>query len=96
MNQELKFSSTNQEIILKNREEVEVRGINKVDSLNECEFIISTDLGDLVVTGEELEMKHLDMEKGHIWIKGHINSLGYKDGETKKEKKQGFLTKLFK
>ncbi len=96
MNQEIKVASAHQEINLKNRSELEIKGINKIESLNESEFVISTNLGVLIVTGEDLEMKHLDIEKGNIWIKGHINSLIYKDGEIKKEKKQGFLTKLFK
>lgn len=96
MNQEIKLDSKIQEINLKNRENLEIKGINKIESLNEYEFVISTNLGLLTITGTELEMKHLDIEKGNIWIKGHIDTLVYKDGEIKKEKKQGFFSKLFK
>lgn len=96
MNQEIKVGTTNQEIIIKNRKELEIKGINKIESLNEYEFVIDTNQGVLIVKGEELEMKHLDMEKGNLWINGHIDSLIYKDSTAKKEKKQGFLTKLFK
>ncbi|MGM9900070.1 MAG: sporulation protein YabP [Bacilli bacterium] len=96
MNQEIKIGTTNQEIIIKNRKELEIKGINKIESLNEYEFVIDTNLGILIVKGDELEMKHLDIEKGNLWIVGHIDSLIYKDSTTKKEKKQGFLTKLFK
>ena len=55
---------TSQEISLKNREDLEITGVQKLISLNQEEFIVDTTLGYMVVRGYNLEMKQLDIEKG--------------------------------
>ena len=46
-------------------------GIKKIESLNSEEFFIHTNLGDMLVRGEQLEMQHLDIEKD-LWINGLV------------------------
>jgi hypothetical protein len=41
-------------------------------------------------------MQHLDIEKGLLWITGHICSITYLDEEKNKKKDEGFFKKLFK
>lgn len=95
MNYEHKIES-NGEIILKNRKQLEIRGIKKLESLNPNEFYMSTNLGDLVVRGEELEMQQLDIDKGNLWITGLIYSLEYLDEPKTKKTKQNIIGKIFK
>ena len=92
MNNDLK----EQILTLKNRKRLEINGVKKLESLNKTEFFVSTILGLLLVTGENLEMQHLDIEKGILWIIGEINSLSYLDEEKAKKKEEGFMKKLFK
>ncbi|MCK9536306.1 MAG: sporulation protein YabP [Bacilli bacterium] len=91
MNQEL----TSQEIILKNRSDLQITGVKKIESLNSNEFYLDTVLGKMVVRGTDLEMKHLDIEKEILIIIGKIYLMEYlnKDRSTKSK---GFLAKLFK
>jgi sporulation protein YabP len=91
MNQEL----TSQEIILKNRTDLQITGVKKLESLNSNEFYLDTTLGKMVVKGTDLEMKHLDLEKEILVIVGKVYLMEYINKQ-KSEKDKGFLTKLFK
>lgn len=96
MNYENKIENLEQEIKLEDRKKVELNGVKKIESLNDLEFVINTNLGLLTVKGTNLEMKKLEIEKGILWIIGNIDSLSYKVETKKQEKKQSFLTKVFK
>jgi len=91
MNQEL----TSQEIVLKNRNDLRITGVKKIESLNSNEFYLDTTLGKMIVRGTDLEMKNLDIEEGILIIIGKIQLMEYlqKDRPTKSK---GFLSKLFK
>ena len=92
MNNELK----EQILTLNNRKRLEITGVKKLESLNKTEFFVDTILGLLLVIVEDLEMQHLDIEKGILWIIGRVSSLSYLDEDTNKKKDEGFLKKLFK
>lgn len=95
MQSEIRKELTNQDVIIRNRKKIEITGVKKINSLNEEEFIIETTLGILVVTGENLTMLQLEIEKGILYITGTINSMEYVEKEAKKERK-GFFKKIFK
>ena len=95
MNYDVKNEMNKQELKLKNRTNLEVTGVKKIESLNSEEFIINTNLGILSVKGSNLEMQHLDIEKGILWISGNIDSMIYLNSEKKKEK-GNFFGKVFK
>lgn len=92
MNNELK----EQILTLNNRKRLEISGVKKLESLNKTEFFVDTILGLLLVRGEDLEMQHLDIEKGILWIVGRVSSLSYLDEDNNKKKDEGFFKKLFK
>jgi sporulation protein YabP len=85
----------NQEIVLKNRSDLHITGVKKLESLNSNEFFLETNLGKMQVRGNELEMKNLDLEKEVLVISGKINSIEYLSRQ-KIEKTKGFLSKLFR
>ena len=92
MNNDLK----EQTLSLNNRKRLEITGVKKLESLNKTEFFVNTVLGLLLVRGENLEMQHLDIEKGVLWIIGDVSSLSYLDEDLNKKKDEGFFKKLFK
>lgn len=91
INQEL----TSQEIILKNRSDLQITGVKKLESLNSNEFFLDTTLGKMVVKGTDLEMKHLDLEREILVIVGKVYLMEYINKQ-KSSKEKGFLAKLFK
>ena len=92
MNNEIK----EQRITLDNRKRLELSGVKKLESLNKEEFFVLSVLGLILVKGNDLEMQHLDIEKGLLWITGYISSITYLDEENNKKKDEGFFKKLFR
>ncbi|MDX8047545.1 sporulation protein YabP [Gracilibacillus sp. S3-1-1] len=78
-----------------NRRLLEIDGVKEVDSFDSEEFLLQTVMGYLVIRGENLQMKNLDVESGHVSIKGKIYELSYLD-EQHGEKAKGLFSKLFK
>lgn len=91
MNQEI----SNQEIILKNRSDLKITGVKKLESLNHNELYVETVLGRMVVKGSDLEMKHLDLESETLVITGKVYLMEYLN-QKKGQSEKGFLAKLFK
>jgi len=96
MNYEHKNENISQEIILKDRKKLEISGVKKINSLNSEEFFINTTLGDLLIRGEDLEMLHLDIERGLLWIKGYVSAVEYIENMKIKKDKTSIMGKLFK
>lgn len=82
-------------VLLYNRSKVELTGIIKIINLNSEKYVLDTNLGTLIITGNNLEMQQLELEKGVLNISGNINSISY-DHELKEKNKQSIFSKLFK
>lgn len=86
------------EIKLNNREELKMTGVSHVESFDEKEIILETCLGVLVIKGEELSIKQLNLEDGNVAIDGMVKSLCYaEEGLLKdmKNKSKGLLNRMF-
>ncbi len=80
---------------LESREKLYVSGVTDVDSFNDNTVIISTQLGDLVIKGNELHINSLNINDGNIAIHGHIYSCIYTENAITK-KDRNFFKSLFK
>lgn len=80
-------------ILLTNKTDLKITGINKIISLDPKHFSLDTTLGVLKVMGNNLEMVELDSVNKIILIKGEIDSVSYNEI---KEIKENFIKKLFK
>ncbi|REE56385.1 sporulation protein YabP [Paenibacillus taihuensis] len=85
-----------QEIKMLNRKILEITGVNNVESFDNEEFLLETDLGFLAIRGQNLHMKHLSLEQGLVAIEGLVHSLNYLDGNNTAVKSKGLFGKLFK
>ena len=88
-------SNASQEITLKNRKDLMITGVKKVNTLNPNFFDVDTILGRMKVEGRDLEMLSLDIEDGVLMITGSIHQVSYLDN-AKVKKESGFIAKLFK
>jgi len=80
---------------MNNRRNLEITGVKEVDSFDAEEFLLQTSMGYLVVRGQNLQMKNLDVDQGIVAIKGKVYELSYLD-EQNTEKAKGFFSKMFK
>jgi len=84
------------EIILIDRENLQVTGVKDVESFDSEEFLLSTEYGYLNIRGENLHIKNLDLEQGSVSIQGIIIDMAYLNDSYSSEKAKGFFGKLFK
>lgn len=92
-----KQPSERHEIMMLNRQNLQVTGVLNVESFDAHEFILQTAFGLLAVRGENLHIKTLNLENGMVAIEGLIYDMGYFDeGISAADKAKGFLGKLFR
>lgn len=89
------ITSYNHELTLRERKNLILSGIKKIENFDNEEFLMETTMGYLLVKGEELELIKLDTIQGEVSIKGKINSLDYIEN-TKNKENQGIFNRLFK
>jgi sporulation protein YabP len=80
-------------LILKDRAELTLSGVTDVDSFDETTIIAYTDYGELTVSGTNLHIISLDVDKGEMSVDGKISSLIYVD---QGPKTTGFFSKVFR
>lgn len=90
------ISSTNHSISVNERKNIIMTGVKKIDSFDNEEFLLETNMGYIIIKGTELEIIKLDTYQGNVSIKGKLNSLAYMEGTNKKEKEDSMFSKLFK
>ena len=73
----------NHNIILENRKILSISGITDVDSFDEREISLYTQLGELTVQGRELHIDAMSVETGDMTITGDIWALIYGDKDKK-------------
>lgn len=86
---------SNHNITISDRKKLVVTGVKKIDSFDNEEFLMETNMGYIVIKGEGLEIMKLDTYQGNVSIKGKVNSLNYME-HGKKEKEENMFSKLFK
>ena len=83
-----------QNLILENREKLNVSGVNDVLSFDDQVVIIETELGLLTVKGENLKINKLNIDTSEVIVEGKIDNLAYSEHQTKSE--GGIFGKIFK
>jgi sporulation protein YabP len=73
------LSTSQHEIVLTNRNEMEVSGVVRVESFDSEEFLLQTDYGYLGIRGQDLHIKNLDLDQGRVAIEGQIIDISYLD-----------------
>ncbi len=84
-----------QNIVLENREKLNITGINDILSFDDQVVILSTDLGMLTIKGTELKINKLNIDENEVRIEGNIISLNYSQ-ENFEKRSENFLSKIFK
>lgn len=92
-----KVTNTFQNIVLENREKLNVTGIIDVFSFDDQIIIIETELGLLTIKGENLKINKLSLDTSDFIVDGKIDSLTYSSSDSSSIKKnKNILGKIFK
>lgn len=73
----------NHNLILENRKSLSISGITDVDSFDEKEISLYTQLGELTIQGRELHIDAMSVETGDMTITGDIWAIIYGDRDKK-------------
>lgn len=96
MEKEIISSNSNHIVNMSNRKTININGVRKIESFNEKEFLLDTNMGFMVIKGNSLEIVKLDTYQGDVAIKGKIDSINYMEQLGKKNKEESIFNKLFK
>lgn len=91
-----KSTNTYQNIILENREKLNVTGVLDVFSFDDQMIIVQTELGLLTIKGENLKINKLSLDTSDFIVDGTIISLNYTNSDNITKKGQSFLSKIFR
>lgn len=83
-------------ININERNGIYITGVLKIDSFDDEEFLLETNMGYLAIKGENLELIRLDTKDGIVSIKGLIISMSYIEDLKKTNKQSSFFEKVFK
>ncbi len=74
------------EIKVEDCQRIRVTGVASVERFDLQEFLLTTRYGPLHITGNELHMKHLDLQAGVVLIEGKFESMNYLSEQSKRKK----------
>ena len=83
-------------LMLNNRRTCNLTGVNDVLSFDVNEIILETDLGMLMIKGNELHVNRLTLDKGEVDIEGRVDSFTYSEQMSAAAKGESLLTRLFR
>ncbi len=80
------------------REQVRLQGVVHVESFDDRQVVVETDMGMVSLAGEEFHITSLDLDKGLMIVEGMFLGLEYSgmDRAKSRQKDKGFLQRLFR
>lgn len=96
--EERKQLSTNviQNLILENREKLNVSGVLDVLSFDDQIVVVDTELGLLTIKGENLRINKLSIDTSEVIVEGEILNMSYSEKGFDKKSNNSLLGKIFK
>ena len=86
-------------LVISNRQYSEITGVLHVDSFDEEEIVVETELGLLSLRGEELDIKELNLDEKVLTVEGIILVVVYSEESGQrgvKNKGKSLLGKIFR
>ncbi|MDP4125435.1 MAG: sporulation protein YabP [Bacillota bacterium] len=82
-------------LVMENREQIALTGVQKVQSFDPKEIVLETELGILSIKGDQLGIKTLNLEEGMVDILGYVSALIYHRNASEGSR-QSFLNRIFR
>lgn len=81
----------NQQLRLENRQKLTMTGVSEVVRFEETLVVLQTELGQLHIHGQDLQLKNLSLEGGQAAVEGNIAALIFEE-----PRQRGMLGRLFR
>jgi len=83
-----------QNIIIEGRRKINITGVDDVESFDEQNITLVTELGVLSIKGDEIKIEKLNLDTGEVSATGDFYLFEYISDE--KEKSGGLFSRIFK
>ena len=93
---EERMAGGSHKIVISNRKNGVLNGVIDVLSFDVGEILLETEMGMLMIKGNDLHVNRLTLEKGEIDIEGRIDSLAYSEVTDYHKMGASLLGRLFK
>ena len=80
-------------VLIESRKSLTVSGVEDVERFDEVSIVLSTNMGTMVVTGENLHIEKLSLDGGDLKVEGDIDSVSYEEDASQRG---GFFSRLFR
>ncbi len=84
-----------QNLVLENREKLNVSGVLDVLSFDDQIVMVETELGLLTIKGENIRINKLSLDTSEIVVEGEIDSLTYSNKDLDKKERWRIVRKNF-
>ena len=92
---EEKQSARVHRVSLENRKKTVITGVQDIHSFNENEVLLLSEAGKILLKGEQLHVRNLNLEKGEAEVEGRVDSLSYLTRNAHK-KDESILKRMFR
>ena len=82
-------------VLLGNRKKAVITGVQEIHSFNENEVLLLSEAGKILLKGEQLHVRKLNLEKGDAEVEGRVDSLSYLTRNAHK-KDESILKRMFR
>lgn len=82
-------------VLLENRKKAVITGVQEIHSFNENEVLLLSEVGKILLKGEQLHVRNLNLEKGDAEVEGRVDSLSYLTRNAHK-KDESILKRMFR
>jgi len=95
---EFDITESSHKIEIFQREQVQIQGVIHVESFDERQVVIETDLGMVTLIGEEFHITSLDLDKGLMVVEGAFTGLEYSSSNKSRSRSRdkSFIERLFR
>lgn len=83
-------------VVMNDRTIGSITGVREVISFDAKEILLDTELGILLIKGQELHVNRLSLDKGEVDVEGYIDSLMYSEPHGVHKETGSLLGRLFK
>ena len=77
----------NNKIELVDRKMLYLSGVLQVTNFDVKQINLKTNLGEMVVCGDDLHVSHLLLEQQRVAVEGHIDSISFENTQQKEDQK---------
>ena len=82
-------------LVIENRAGGVITGVKDVDCFDESQILLLTEEGKLLIKGEKLHVRQLDLEKGQVELEGRTDSFTYLSKQSA-QSGESFLKRMFR